>query len=187
MFDHQFASAIDVSGSAQVSYSQLAVYLLQGAWRNSIANDGESFLQSGVHAMNGSFDSAFAYSEDMYVSSSILSALMDGPHDTLADLLGVRADLLFPQKESTLDKARESFEEGHARHSTEKVGVNISPIKKEKAEKVPRVYMTEEEKSPYTITVALFVFPVALSVNAFVAVVALLTIRWRRRNGFRRY
>lgn len=170
LFDHRLASVVGVPGPASDFYSHLAVYLLQGAWRNAVGRDVESFLQLDLHGMDESFDPAMVYSEELYVASAILSALMDGPHSSLSDRIGVRADLLFSTAAASENRRSVAEqEEGEVKESLQ--------LQSQSAEK-------EQVRELHVFATTLFVFSVTFSINVFAVALLFFVVRQRRRNGF---
>lgn len=168
LFDHRLASVVGVPGPASDFYSHLAVYLLQGAWRNAVGRDVESFLQLDLHGMDESFDPAMVYSEELYVASAILSALMDGPHSSLSDRIGVRADLLFST--AAASENRRSVAEQEESEVKES-------LRSQSAQK-------EQVRESHVFATTVFVFSVTFSINVFAVALLFFVVRQRRRNGF---
>ncbi len=175
LFDVQFASAlgVEVSDSFGSSfYSQLAVHLLHGVWRNSIKSDVQSFMELGVYDPDESFNLALTYSEEIYVSSAILSALTDGPHDPLSDRLGLSVDLLL----STSEKRKIAADNLYRKQTGEQIQLLTEKVVQSRTEQV------RGERILRKFVISLFVFPLVLSINVLSVAVVLFAVRQRRYN-----
>ena len=172
IFDVQFASAVEVSDSSSSSnfYSRLAVYLLQGAWRNSVKLEMESFLQLSVSVVDESLNPVFAHSEEIYLSSAILSALIDGPHNSLSDRLGVPANLLFSGSGKQKIATDNLFQE--------KIRLLSESMKQSQLQS--QLEWKQREQNLRKFVIFLFVFPLLFSVNIFSVVMVFLAVRQRR-------
>ena len=164
IFDQQFASAVGASDSTSTFYSQLAIYLLWGAWWNSVTLDMESFSQITVHDLEESFNLILAYSEAVYVSSAILSALMDDPHRSLSNQLGVSVDVLFPVPKRRRNVA-DRFEQEQIQQFMAEVKTDL-------------LFLTEGISIAVTsFVMALSVFLIMFLVNIFSVVIIFFAMR----------
>ena len=164
IFDDTFATAVGASDSDSGFYSQFAVYFLQSVWRNALALDRKSLLEYEVYGTEESFDLIFAFSERIYVLSAILSALgNDEPHDAFSARLGVRTDLLFPERK-----------EGVIVISEQQRGVSVEQ------RQILQPAVAKEEIDPYVFAYFGSVFPVLFCVNFFAVVIVLFTTRRQR-------
>lgn len=174
IFDVQLASDIGVkiSDSSNTNfYSQLAVHLLQDVWRNNIKLDVASFLHLETHDFDESFNPALAYSEEIYVSSAILSALVDGSHSSLSDRLEMPVNLLLSASEKR--KIEVVAENLYYQEQIEMLTGEFLQYQLEKA---------QQGRALRKFVISLFVFPFMLSINVLSVVIAFFAVRRWRRN-----
>lgn len=163
IFDASFAVAVEASDSDSDFYSQFAVYFLQSVWRNNLALDRQALLQYEVYGAEESFDLMFAHSERIYVLSAVLSALgNDAPRETFSARLGVKTDILFPEKSETI------------------ADVSAQEKKSLKREQGLPSDAAENSIDPYVFVYFGSVLPILFCVNFFAVMIALFATRQRR-------
>ena len=174
VFDVQFIS--DIGGASDSSnsgfYSQLAIHLLRGVWQNSFTSNMESFTQLEAHGPEGSFNPAFAYLEEIYISSAVLSALVDGPHDSFSDRFGIPVDLLLSVSEKRKIIAVDNL---YRKQTREQIGLLTERVAQSQADQL------QGEQDLRKFAISLIVLPILFSINVLAVVIVFFAVRRRKR------
>ena len=173
IFDQKFALCVGKM-NAERMYSQLAIDLLRPAWMSRIRENLSNLFHASVphQADQQNINLIFAFAEDVYVLSSLLSALLAHPPGSSHGSLkarGVEHEIFLPH-------------EGR--------GVRKDPEKNpEKNPEKDPVFDSTEKEVQFSQTMVLMAFPILLVVNlaAIFAVFFFWMQMWQKRKRSMQY